>query len=580
MGFSFSGFKTDSKRSAKAAKDLRVLSVLGLAFLMLFQNCSEARLMVLKSVAPPVGVKANGVIRDDGRILFQKILFIVDQSGSNQTTDNDKAVRAGSMRLILNRYFTDTFFKWGFATFSEGAAARTFDPVTGREGFTDSGTVMSEVDVFVAEPHKSDTPYLAALDKAMAMIRNDLEGSTDEDSVYNVFFMSDGAPTDNVGAGNRQELIYAKVRDLVNIDTGRIFLNTIYYTPNPTEGTREILRAMAEDHGRGRFTNTTDGSVPDLDSLRGGLMEEAYKLRVMAVYNLNAGFCTDGSIDTDSDADGLCDKDEVAFNNVFRTVLDSRFGGRRFDPVKRHSIDPKYSDKFFYVYELIATSNGLPDCSVPQVEMADQDFDFLNYCEERALFAQPPVGMEEGWTQSLIEDFGGRGDWTNPDSDGDGYLDFIEFFQFQNENLSLIANTVESVDPRHSGVRGLSILRNHYHPLNPVSTSASYDPYFEQNVDYRTGFYSFKFRQDKLELYKTKAVSVNGAGGNASLVHEANKNLVLIYYIAYRTSNPTGKGVYFYKILNLDKDTDEGKEIDVKQHWFERYKPPVRSPNP
>jgi uncharacterized protein YegL len=68
--------------------------------------------------------------------------------------------------------------------------------------FSDANAMQAAID---QTPRNSDdegcTPYLAGLSLARLAIEKDLEAYPDEDSVYNVFFMSDGKPNDTLSSG-------------------------------------------------------------------------------------------------------------------------------------------------------------------------------------------------------------------------------------------------------------------------------------------------------------------------------------------------------------------------------------------
>ncbi len=58
-----------------------------------------------------------------------------------------------------------------------------------------------------------------------------------------------------------------------------------------------------------------------------------WSLKEFLVYNINAGFCFDGKVDVDSDADGICDRDEMTMNNLYAEELKQE--GKSFDPTNR-----------------------------------------------------------------------------------------------------------------------------------------------------------------------------------------------------------------------------------------------------
>ena len=103
----------------------------------------------------------------------------------------------------------------------------------------------------------------------------------------------------------------------------RIFFSTAYYAlpeNDPGRAAADGLHYMA-DAGGGKFADLQGSDTLNFEELKLGPRPESWILKRMSIYNFNAAYCTDGTRDADSDGDGLCDKDEIDFNNKFADRL-------------------------------------------------------------------------------------------------------------------------------------------------------------------------------------------------------------------------------------------------------------------
>ncbi len=557
-------------------------------FLFSFQNCSDVHLKrpveqaIIQSskdelcVAPPEGTPR-----------YSKVIFVVDKSGSNQNTDPTNIRRADNIQAFVNSKRGDPFYKWSYIVFglssSDAQAYINKDnnvkaPVFGTPADMDTAIARHR-----ATRDNGCTPYLAGLDLAQTAIKDDIEAFPDEDSVYNIFFISDGFPTDSGatrgGCGGARPVraspedpYIKKVVDLVALLPDRIFVNTAYYTPAASEAARSPdQRAAAEGlaymatAGKGLFTDFLNNDKISFNEVKTGTRPERWMIKRMMTYNLNSAFCSDATIDADSDADGICDKDEQLYNNVFAAKLPP---GLKFDPQNRNSIDNTYSDAFSF--NIISSNNTIEPCTLPN---DDKDMDMLNQCEERMLSDSQANGPTPQWTDQLKTLYGGAASPKNPDSDGDGFMDSLEFFVFGVNSAPV--NYLNLQDRYSGGITGETILAEHRHPRDPTRfDSDNYDANLIHTGINSDGQNCYRFNQTQLALYPTQPVTPPQVSGYEYLAHETDENIVLVYYIVVRERDPNGKGVMLYSFQRFRwQDASFNAGISLSK-GFEQYTVP------
>ncbi|MCB0362338.1 MAG: hypothetical protein KDD35_06435, partial [Bdellovibrionales bacterium] len=446
--------------------------------------------------------------------------------------------------------------------------------------FGDASDMQAAIDRQRSDGDDGCTPYLNALSLAKTAIIQDLEDHPEEDSVYNVFFMSDGAPNDTkpnsdpstqcgdvtpVQDSPADPYIMA-VKDLVRTAPEQVFFSTAYYTlPENDPGRRngEGLKAMAK-YGNGKFVDLEANDELDFDELLLGPRPESWILKRMVAFNFNAANCNDGSRDADSDADGICDKDEIAYNQLFTERLSEL--NREFDPLNRNSIDPNYSDLFALRFLVMPLAEGLKSCSDPR---PDEDHDLLNSCEENMLFDNQANGPTKQWTDQLQGMGSGTASSKNPDSDGDGFLDVIEFFTF---GLKSSAVNYTNIFNRYAGgITGETILAEHRHPMAPEELSRA-------NTDLRVTYAGFNEEGENcysvdlnnIALYNTQAVEREDLSQLKELEHQSSQNVILVYFIMTQERDPNGKGYLMYKYHTVNYPQGLSRSLDFDD--FEAYK--------
>lgn len=530
------------------------------------QGCSEVRISpgdeALTNLSSK-GTICTEVPQEIGQ--YSNVMFVVDKSGSNVTggnggTDPNKEIRGNAIQDFFARHRDNPYIKWGLVEFHNDRA-KSYVPEQGGPNlyFTEDALVMEQaIAAFLAEPDSGGTPYRQALNLTTSAIRAEFQREEELIANYNIIFLSDGEPTDY----QNDQALYTDVANLVNISRGNIHLSTVYYGP-PNPGAEIRLETMAEV-GLGMFQNTNIDPLIQIDDLIvGRSSSEPYLIKKFGVYNLNAGLCDDGSVGSDSDADGLCDKDELRYNQLYANdpVRAQRMNGRLFDPVNRNSFDDQFSDSFYYRY--IVYNEALP---VGCMNDDDDDIDLVNNCEEKFLFNQNPQGPTESWTQRMIER-GKEADSLNFDSDGDGVLDYLEFIFFKNKSTAMNYNNLFE---RTNGHDNEYLIMNHLNPLNPMS-SKPYQGSFKRVDPNSEGQNCYQYSQKNLTLYQTRSVASVQTSGYYQLAHGTNENIVLIYFIQTPEYAPHSKGFLRYSFQKLKAGQDGPSSLNLNPALFDIY---------
>lgn len=522
-----------------------------------FQNCDQSRLALMTELA---SAKSDGeicAIEPTIQASYTKILFIVDKSGSNVNpgTDPNGMYRVGTISAFYDLHKTNQFTKWGLVSFQgAGATPEILDETGLAGGFSNDVNVVSAAVQTLAANNNGGTPYQAAIAAAASTITNDVARNPTERSKYVVVFISDGEPSPAV----TDPILQTDVTNLVAL--GDLTFHTVYYGPVNAAASSRLLR-MA-NWGRGKFLDTNvSGRIP-LDSLIGFNTGEPWLIKNFTVTNLNASPCDDGTIDADSDADGLCDKDETRYNAEFQADPQkmTRMEGKRFDPLNRNSFDPYLSDAIYYKY--IVFSENLPrDCTA--ADLVDDDRDLANKCEERYLYSTSPTGPTQDWTEEMQND----GDPYNFDSDGDGYLDFFEFIMTRNKSAAMDRTNVNQL---YLGQRLDTIFNKHLNWRNPFG-SVAYDGAFQFRRVNEKGQNCYSYNQTVLPLYKTRAAAASQVSGNPNFVHAADENVVMISFIQVPERDPNGAGELRYMFQKISASSNHIK-LNLRIEEYQSYK--------
>jgi len=221
-----------------------------------------------------------------------KFLYIVDQSGSNKKvtrggTDypgNDhlsgKPKRVGSISNFVDQYSDVPEFSHSLITFhAPDSSNRTVNRTVDSDDamvFTNDLTLFDEgLNDFKDENDGGYTPYKAALAAAKSALEAEIAADGDANIIYNVFFVSDGFPTDEDN-GNDADVVTKnsatldRVREIADLKTGYVFFHTAYYARadnDPGRLAADGLLLMAQA-GNGYFTDIPDDFNIEFDLIR------------------------------------------------------------------------------------------------------------------------------------------------------------------------------------------------------------------------------------------------------------------------------------------------------------------------
>ena len=362
-------------------------------------------------------------------------MFVIDISGSNGRTDP-----LGKRFDYLRNFVTglsqrEKPYEYGLIYFQHG-----YDTL-GMRGFTGDADKMLDA-LSKREKIKRGETFEMAREAIEEDSRNSRLFSKDR---YIIFFISDGRISDS--RVNEAE-------DLVN-EFNNVYVSSAYYGPED-EISQARLEKMARV-GKGSFANFEIGETWSLDDLllvhTSGANVIPWTIKEFLVYNLNAGFCMDGNVGVDSDMDGMCDRDEIAMNNVYATELAEE--GKSFDPANRFSFGDGYGD-YFHWLRFRYPGKILLACE----DRSDEDFDLLTACEESEI---------ERYTENELY----HGDPEVFDTDRDGVIDGIEtFVYFSSENTGGATRYTAALDPTNlsDNIDGeesvLAQIRKHKKPVD------------------------------------------------------------------------------------------------------------------
>lgn len=527
------------------------------------QACGEIR--VNQATEDYMSVNAQGKICTDLPAelgLNTKILFVVDKSGSNGTTDPNNILRAESMRNLINQYVGNEHIFWGLIEFHGDGARFMIETADDPPSYftNDSNEALDAVARFEDLTDQDATPYLAALSRARDAVETDLRNSAEEmASNYNVIFISDGQPTDST-----DPQIMTSVNNLVNLSRGNVHLSTVYYGPD--NAAAELRLQDMADRGTGIYQRAQPGVPIDLSRfILASQSNEPYLIKKFMVYNLTSAMCDDGTVGGDSDADGLCDKDEVRYNQQFQNdpIRRARMNGKTFNPANRNSFSNQLNDSIYYRY--IVYNEALPiGCTAKDDE--DEDMDMLSACEEKFLYNQNPQGPTVAWTDKMIQR-GKQGDSKYFDTDGDGILDSLELFFFKNKSSPLNFNNLME---RMNGHDNEYFISNHLNPINPTSETPYKGRFTRVDPDAQ-GRNCYTYSQASLPLYNTQAVSPFQTSGLYNLAHGENENVILIYFIQTPEYAPNSKGFLRYSYQKMTKEFNGPTDLNLDTRLFEIY---------
>lgn len=530
---------------------------LGILIGLFTVSCSDVNLSKIKpDTANAVSKGSFCTLDPEEKITYTNYLFIIDYSGSNSSTDSKKT-RVAKALDFYNSKKDMPYVRWGSIGFDDEAKAMIYETNNKEPIFSDDPTIVNPgVERMKKESHSGSTNYSSTIDMAIGAIEKDMLQNKRDDN-YVVFFLTDGEP--NRGDTSTAGLV-SRVQRLVGLKSGKVFFSSAYYGG---QGDPNKLRAMSEA-GNGKFLefNKTD-TLDFAELLPPGPTKEAWILKNDAffVYNLNSAICerTGYTYAADSDADGVCDLDEVFYG---------------LDPTKRSTprrkgeggelVNTGYSD-YFQLAE-IQGKVTLPICNDP-AKLKDEDNDLLNECEEAAIVNQTPVGTEYKdfvWT---------RGNPKDPDTDNDGIIDGLDAVVFRKHFGWALDNRVDK-DWDGEGVSAFRQVQQHRNPLEADKGEKGYDVVLNP-IGIENGRSCFDYRQSTLPLYDV--LDVRDADVHPKARRGSNENVVLVYYMQTKFKDPNGKGIYMHSFQKLKVDSTyngaigTGAGLQVKDAVFSPY---------
>lgn len=531
---------------------------LGILIGLFTVSCSDVNLSPLKpDTANAVSKGTFCTLDPEEKITYTNYLFITDFSGSNSSDGTDpKKVRVQKAVEFYNERKSMPFMRWGSIGFDSDAYGMIYETNKNEPIFTDNEALIDAgIKRMQSKSHSGSTNYAETIDMATAAIEKDMLQNKRDDN-YVVFFLTDGKPTagDDTTAG-----LVSRVQRLVGLKTGKVYFSSVYYGG---KGDSTQLKAMAEA-GNGKFLeiNKAD-SLNFADLLPPGAQKEAWILKNDAffVYNLNSAICerTGNTFAADSDADGVCDLDEIFYG---------------LDPVRRSTpqrnkdgvlVNTGYSD-YFHLAQ-IQGKTTLPICNDPK-KLQDVDNDLLNECEEAVIINQTPVGTEYKdfvWT---------RGNPRDPDTDNDGIIDGLDAIIFRKHFGWALDNRVDK-DWDGEGISAFRQVQQHRNPLEADLGEKGYDVKLTP-LGIENGRSCFDYSQSTLPLYDVMDVKDSDVHPKAR--RGSAMNTVIVYYMQTKFKDPNGKGIYMHSFQNLKVDNSyngavgTGAGLQVKDAVFTPY---------
>ncbi|MES2768234.1 MAG: vWA domain-containing protein [Bdellovibrionota bacterium] len=496
-------------------------------------RCSDVNLSkIAPSTSNAVSKGSFCTYNPEEKLAYTNYLFIIDYSGSNGQTDSKKT-RVKKALAFYEEKKAMPYVRWGSIGFDDDPKAMIYETNNQEPIFTNDPTIINPgIERMKKESHSGSTNYSDTIDMATEAIALDMAQNKRDDN-YIVFFLTDGEP--NRGDTSTAGLV-RRVQNLVGLKAGKVFFSSAYYGG---QGDPNKLRAMAEA-GNGKFLEFNNTDTLNFDELTPpGPQKEAWILKNDAffVYNLNSAICERAGYKyaADSDADGVCDLDEVFYG---------------LDPVRRSTpqknaegvlVNKGYSD--YFILAEIQGKTILPNCNDPKL-LEDLDNDLLNECEENIVANQTPIGTEY---KDIVWKHGNPKD---PDTDNDGIIDGLDAVVFRKHFGWALDNRVDK-DWDNEGTSAFRQVQQHRNPLEPDANSKGYDVNIAP-IGIDNGRSCFTYQQSSLPLYDV--LDVKDADVHPKARRKSNQNTVMVYFMQTKFKDPNGKGMYMHSFQNLYVD--------------------------
>jgi uncharacterized protein YegL len=203
-----------------------------------------------------------------------RIMFMVDNSTSTNTTDANKSYRVSTVETFLDTYGVKPNFTYSFAWFA--GSVSMIDPTnttkvvaSSTQPFGDSTFLSKALAKYKNVSAASYTEYGKAFNSLKTMISNDMVAGSKWN--YAIVFMSDGKPTD----GDDESLVESYVTQIKSTVAAKGHLatvSTVYFGPKASTSSDASLavarlKGMAEK-GEGQFLDTNQtGGVLRIDDV-------------------------------------------------------------------------------------------------------------------------------------------------------------------------------------------------------------------------------------------------------------------------------------------------------------------------
>ncbi|MGE0631277.1 MAG: hypothetical protein AB7O96_02640 [Pseudobdellovibrionaceae bacterium] len=209
-----------------------------------------------------------------------KVLFVVDQSGSNLSgagvgpdavgTDPNKTFRLNVIQDFYNRHHQKSHLSWGFISFGDSSAKAFINAgSTAYPVFSNNSDSFAQaIQTFKGKGDSGMTPYKSALGMIQDLIKYDMSLSSTE-SNYLVAFITDGVPSDYcadhlANCAGVEDAIDQDLKEVTKLSK-KIQFGTVYYGGEDISAVNRLQR-MAKVGG-GQFVDANKTSVISLDDV-------------------------------------------------------------------------------------------------------------------------------------------------------------------------------------------------------------------------------------------------------------------------------------------------------------------------
>ncbi len=190
-----------------------------------------------------------------------RILVMVDNSGSTDSTDPSQTYRVQTLRTFLAAYGSHANLSYGFGYFDDSGYLYDVGSAAFREHdanvpFGSATQIGAALDTYHASiPPSGNTAYGEAFSALSAAVTRDEAGGSAQD--YAVVFMSDGQPTDiDSDVTNRLTALVTNLRQTAAANgKSHLTVSTVYFGSGSDATSIRNLRTMAEQGG-GQFVDT------------------------------------------------------------------------------------------------------------------------------------------------------------------------------------------------------------------------------------------------------------------------------------------------------------------------------------